>query len=342
MGKKSRRKKAAEEVISSGNLTLSNYANATKSSKRVVKSLSNVKLFIASSNVEHDTEDLEDDDQHHLTASRPAQNASENVSWKGGIIYPFDLWDILSQYILPESISIYARLCHGAYLSVNRVSFWLNMYEKRVLVSSRAAFVKTGCESLPERLREEYVNKYCRGNLRTNVIRALFYTHQPFRERLSSLKSHVDPHSIVGLTCLAAWTARKLGMFKFCFKLTSKPSWNHSINNKVADDWEAEMPQADVDVSHEESCKLLQLDCDAFSLLPGAIPGLKILDINVTSSGEGFRYQKVTMTMGPPHLRVEKDSKGRYTAFSPHSISLSIGNIMAIRLLDWFHPLYTG
>ena len=96
----------------------------------------------------------------------------------------------------------------------------------------------------------------------------------------------------------------------------------------------------DISISHEESCQLLQVECDAFNLLPAGLCGLRIHAMNITSSGEGFRYQKVNMILGPPHLRTDKDTNGRVKILSPDSVVLDIGNITAINLVKWYHPIY--
>merc|ERR1719273_1256263 len=99
----------------------------------------------------------------------------------------------------------------------------------------------------------------------------------------------------MGDICLGAWTVKKSGNYRFYFKVAAKVI-DHQVVEVACDHWENDVlvnQSAMISVSQEESCRLLQLDCNAYSPLPGAVLGLKIHDLNITSSGQGFRYQKV-------------------------------------------------
>ena len=84
----------------------------------------------------------------------------------------------------------------------------------------------------------------------------------------------------------------------------------------------------------------MHLDSDVFSYLPGELIGKKVLDVVITSTGEGFRYRKVCLIFGQPHIRAEKDFQGKMNLLTPHTSTVTIGNIVNIRILDWYHPLY--
>jgi len=325
--------KISEEIMNK--VTISHFADASAKCQRVAKSLTSANLFFHIHKKDDDQQQFEDLENEKPLNSKDAlkKETKEELGDLSARIYPFDMWDILSRYIHPESINVYTRLCKSAYFSVQRVSFWLNLYDRCGHLPSKRVLQKTGKEILPEALQSDYVNQYCRGNLRLHVIRALFYTHDPFRERLSTIQKQPDPHSVVGNTCLGAWTVRKSdGYYRFYFKVASKCIPNEVVE-AVSDNWENNADvnhSANINIGQEEYCRLLQLDSNAFSLLPGAILGLKVHDLNITSSGQGFRYQKVIVTLGPAHLRMA----------SPHSVTLTINNIVAIHLLDWYHPLY--
>ena len=59
----------------------------------------------------------------------------------------------------------------------------------------------------------------------------------------------------------------------------------------------------DVDFNPDESCQLLMFHCDAFNLLTSQIVAQKLNDVCLTMSGQGFRYQKLTLTFVPAHSR---------------------------------------
>ena len=337
---------------SSGFISISDSANAGKAVGKLTKSVSSptcaLQHFSQPNGV--DVEENEEGDERRCNFKKERRKGKEvnlpNYFQEEGNTYCFDFWETMSMHLSPESVNVYARLCKAAHLSVNRVSFWLNLYRRYVIWPMNS---KSATFMLPLSLQPDYVNAHCRGNLRLQVIKALFYSYQPLRDRLCRMKFKLDPHQIVGMIVHSAWTARKSERnFKFCLKLCMQSHQQlHSSSVTMTDDiedWEhlgTTAQLTDISQSPEESCLLLQLDCDSFSLLPGALPGLKIFAFNVISSGDGFRYQKVTLTLGPSHQRSEKDFKGRRPILSPHSITLTIGNILAIHLWPWYHPLYS-
>lgn len=46
-----------------------------------------------------------------------------------GIDYPLDIWFILSEYIPPEAVAKFARICKSSYYVTNTAKFWLNLYK---------------------------------------------------------------------------------------------------------------------------------------------------------------------------------------------------------------------
>lgn len=363
MGRRRKRKKCKPkgdiEPKIMADVPISFSADAQQISNRLVKPMSNVGNVIGNNTEELiEQEEAEkfdvEEDEKELQSEKKRVLLVENFeTWSEpeGIIYPFDLWETLSQYILPETVNIFSQLCRYSYICVNQPKFWLTMYQNFAVNYPKRHLQNNGCVSLPEHFSPEYVNKQCRGNLRIHVVRALFHTYGPLRDRLVSPKNtwRGDPHSIVGMICLSAWTARKSSNYRFCFKLSKKQFINGARNTEqqteVTNEWEdleEDLELPDVGISSEEKCLLLHLDTNAFSFLPGSLIGLKVHDVNVTSCGEGFRYQKVNLILGPLHIRSEKDCYGRVNILTSNSVTVSIGNVVAIRLLEWFHPLYIG
>ena len=144
-------------------ITISHFADAAgdiSSSagkcQRVTKSMTSENLLLHLHTHDQVEEDPEEDQQAIALKTAPtmkkAREEEDELS-----SYPFDIWDILSGYIHPESINVYSRLCKSAYSSIQRVSFWLNLYERCCLLPSRRVFKKTRKELLPDHLQSEYV-----------------------------------------------------------------------------------------------------------------------------------------------------------------------------------------
>ena len=203
MRKKKKKNQPSSEYI--GQLTIGRFADAKAIGSRMSKSnqTNHMKLI---EDADHDGDiDIDSDAENVSLKDRLNQtevNRLEQQTEKEGINYPYDLWEILSEYISPESVSKFACLCRSAYISTNRVSFWLTLYQVYADQVSRKVFKKSGKEILPNKLQSDYVNRFCQGNLRSNVIRSLFFTHEPFKQRLLSLHNKIDPHAIVGLLCI--------------------------------------------------------------------------------------------------------------------------------------------
>jgi hypothetical protein len=109
-------------------------------------------------------------------------------------VYPFDFWEILGSFIRPEEVGTFARLCHATYAVVNRPSFWIALYKK---------YYKPA-PGIPERLQPDCMVR-ARG-MRAHVIRALYYTYDPFIHRMGDLrKSIFDPHILKDRICVKSW-----------------------------------------------------------------------------------------------------------------------------------------
>ena len=98
--------------------------------------------------------------------------------------FPYDVWETIGNYILPESIASFGRICKDSYAVVNLPSFWIRLYRD---------FAYDG-QKLPVDAK----------GLKSKVIRHLFKEYFPFSSRITSARAKVyDPHVLVGLTCIS-------------------------------------------------------------------------------------------------------------------------------------------
>lgn len=46
-----------------------------------------------------------------------------------GIDYPLDIWFIISEYIQPEAVGKFARICKSSYYVTTTGKFWFHLYK---------------------------------------------------------------------------------------------------------------------------------------------------------------------------------------------------------------------
>ena len=263
-----RKRKKKRSASDHDQVTISSFANAKSTGSRMTKNVKPVDIT-TDADIDNDIE-MDNPEPEEETFSRRVKNETKSeVMWNGEISYPYDLWEILSEYISPESVGKFACLCKNAYLAIKRVSFWLNLHDIYAVRVARKAYLKKGQQILPAKLQNDYVNRFCQGNLRTLVIRSLFFTHEPFTKRLLTIQNQIDPHSIVGLVCISAWTSRKASTYRYYFKVTSTQdkSKNFEFDEQTDSEIEDDIPwylhpddhTTDISISPEESCQLLQV-----------------------------------------------------------------------------------
>ena len=169
MRKRKKKNRTSEDV---DQLTLSKFADSKSVGSRMSKSSQNSNFTIK---VDADIE-IESDEEvdEVIFENRQSKSVVKMLDkWTDGVNYPYDLWEILSQYISPECVGKFASLCKSAYLSINCASFWLNLHQIHATQVSRNAYWKKGKEILPVKFQSDYVNRCCQGNLRSIVIRSL-------------------------------------------------------------------------------------------------------------------------------------------------------------------------
>ena len=124
-----------------------------------------------------------------------------------------------SNYILPESIASFGRICKDSYAVVNLPSFWIRLYRDFAYDDQKFPVDTKG--------------------LKSKVIRHLFKEYFPFSSRITSARAKVyDPHVLVGLTCIshqwnlcdceAAYANRRVRIRIAFGKSKSKSLWETS------------------------------------------------------------------------------------------------------------------
>lgn len=226
-----------------------------------------------------------------------------------GLVYPIDVWFLISQRISPECVGKFALICRESYQVVQSAAFWHNLYKRYY----------RQMPELPERLTPECMTRrYC---LRACVIRALHYVYFP----RSTIWNQV-PHNLVGRKCGRAWSeVGKHHWFHF-FKMkviSEKNTLQLSSANRKKKDLMEELE--DIWANPEEGCKVLRVASRTYTYVPAV---------------HGLNLQKVKMNLSP-HLMMQLQ-----LVFSPSYVSSTVGvnaifsNVLEVKVLDWWQPLY--
>nr|XP_012215523.1 PREDICTED: transmembrane protein 183 isoform X2 [Linepithema humile] len=277
---------------------------------------------------ERDEEDLlqdnirENDQRSSATNGRRHRRKlkfHEDNNKEEGIEYPLDIWFIISEYIQPEAVGKFARICRGSYYVTTTGKFWFHLYK------SYYKFVS----NLPERLQPQCMRLY---GLRACVIRALHYNYftsllQRELDDMSYLRQE-DPHSLVKRRCTLMWHKEGKVRWYFYFKLKEIPKIRNSSLKQNKRDTKNEFfdTLADVAVNPEEGCKVLRVTCLKYSMLPPVI---------------GLVLQTVSMNL-MPGFREHRLQFGFGTSDIPSTLTnqVILRDVTGYCILDWWDPAY--
>ncbi|XP_017793397.1 PREDICTED: transmembrane protein 183B isoform X2 [Habropoda laboriosa] len=288
-----------------GDVTIDDFANSSRTHARFKKAVTNFSSEGA------------------LTIQRRSRKANSSeriIKEEGGVDYPLDIWFIISEYISPEAIGKFARICRSSYHVTTTGKFWFHLYK------SYYRFVP----GLPERLQPQCMVRT--HGLRACVIRTLHYTYFALKREVDdvSFLRQDEPHSLVKRQCCLMWHKKGKMRWYFFFKLKEIPkSTNSSIKqetkiNKEKTDF-LEMLE-DVAVNPEEGCKILRVTCLNYSMFPPVI---------------GLILQSVTMTL-MPGFKNHRLQLGFGTSNIPNTSTnqVILNDVINCHILDWWHPSY--
>lgn len=125
----------------------------------------------------------------YFFAGKPSVDDTESISQTidnevadGSHIYAeyiLDLWHHISKRVDPEDIGRFALICRQTAYVTSTTEFWKCQYRKHATADK--------LYKLPKQLQPNCVLNSVKG-LRTNVVRTLFLTYQPFIERMDNLR----------------------------------------------------------------------------------------------------------------------------------------------------------
>lgn len=158
--------------------------------------------------------------------------------------YPVDIWFLISQHIYPEDVCRFASICRTTASICASPGFWFSLYKRY--------YRKVNESAMPVRLQPDCMVRL-RG-LRACVIRSLFFTYQPFVDRLPALAKQ-DFHKLKSFWFVSCWVAPDKD-WTFCYKLRKELA---TISDIVQDSDNCLHNQRDIFANPEKGCKVLEV-----------------------------------------------------------------------------------
>lgn len=306
-----------------GDVTIHDFANAAKIHARIKKAAA----FTLEVEANHEA-DLDEMDKSVRNSRSSSTDSRKNEKAKDekdppdteGVDYPLDIWFLISEYITPEAVGKFARICRSSYHVTTTGKFWFHLYK------SYYRFVP----DLPERLKPHCMVRM--HGLRACVIRTLHYTYFSLRREMDNA-SHLrqePPHSLVKRQCCSMWHKQGKQRWYFFFKLREIPKRGNSSlrTGPTSNRGKRKFLETveEVAINPEERSKVLRVTCLKYSMLPPVI---------------GLVLQKVTMTL-MPGFKYHKIQLGFGTSAVPNTVTSNVilNDVIDYKTLDWWHPCY--
>jgi len=327
-------------AVPQADITLNDFANSNSSGRKLKKPATNaitreVKQLQLHTSSEDHLDWFEKDYDDYVFSSTEDENAlwSEDVEQKPtskhtrkgnnkvqkkklveedtGQRYPLDVWFLISEYLYPEDIAVFACICKDALTVVSSMKFWLSIYKR---------YYKRDA-NLPMRLQPECMERP--RSLRACVIRSLYYTYPLFVDRIRMASAFDDKtHLLVKRRCVLMWYQKVKNLWNFNFKFrTGAMKFEQAERKDLLELLD------DIHANSEEGCQVLQVSCKHFIPTP-IVMGMILASVNLNTSQKMHHYR----------LRLTFDST-QYIK-STNGILVTLEPVANIRVLDWWHPQY--
>ncbi|XP_060074475.1 transmembrane protein 183-like [Ylistrum balloti] len=244
-----------------------------------------------------------------------------------GISYPMDLWYVLSQYVHPEDLSVFCRLCRSTYVVTNTIQFWKGIYKRHVKDLSK----------LPDFLQPVCLERI--HGLRQRVIRALFFVYPVFISRTMTAAPFQEQHlcyNLKGHLCLVSWHEPNKNMWNFNFKFRKERMGE--INSLLRLNGEPQSLHSGYkDLHHnlENDSYVLRVTCKNFTAIP-PVMGLVLTNVLLRLSAS-MRYFTIrlmfdtTLKQGMGASDRDRQSLEKVVILDP---------VVDVRVFPWWHPNY--
>ncbi|CAD7080149.1 unnamed protein product [Hermetia illucens] len=302
------------------NLTVLDFADSPRTCKRLPKGKLGVKGLTESVLVEETTSDA--DTEEALPARGVPPDHKESSTQQADHQYndlQLDIWFLISEHIPPEDVGRFALICQKTRYVVSTAKFWFHLYRK---CYNRKV-------ELPVCLQPESLGHL--RELRSCVIRALFYLYPPFVERL---RTPSDPTSLLKFKCVAVWYRRVKDYWSLCYKFSrsnGRLSQRDFFEEEEVDNWEdidvsQQAPTSNIHTNPEEGNRILVVTTDRFYPPPDFMaPNLHLTKI-IQPLSQSLREFKLEMSFS--------EYNGKKVGIATYD------PIKQCKILKWWEPEY--
>ncbi|XP_073848578.1 transmembrane protein fates-shifted [Musca autumnalis] len=264
-----------------------------------------------------------------------------------------DIWFHLANYIPPEDVQRFALICSQSANCLKSRHFWMQLYRKYCQKSKdKSKWIL----QLPAHLQMHQLSECDTNILRQRVIKALFYCHSPFAERL---KDNYKLESLVGKTYQSSWhlTVQCVWIMVYKFrdntansilKRDQKSSSKSSVvSDELVEDWESLEDDNDAEsnnnkhnrrnlnvihssaVDNWDGLSLLIICCDRFIPFPS--------DFLCANSSSAIRL-KDTRELLSTDMRSTNLELDFVSLTGDQKLTWKYQRIQKYKVLPWWHP----
>ncbi|XP_017785617.1 PREDICTED: transmembrane protein 183B isoform X2 [Nicrophorus vespilloides] len=228
--------------------------------------------------------------------------------------YPYDIWQLLSEYIRPEDVGRFSGICKACYSVTNTARFWQLMYKKNYVN-----------KHIPEHLRPRNVSRMY--GIRTLVIKSLFFMYPPYVERckVDTYKDNMDV--LLKRQCVETCVELYKGKWYYKFKLQRMKEIRRQCSGLDL----IEMLE-DISANNEDDCMLLKIvSLDHFLIPP--LEGMYLTSIR-SKLGQDMSHYNLHLRFSTTSCHAHRPVDGG------DSIHVYIDPVYHIEILDWWHSRY--
>lgn len=236
--------------------------------------------------------------------------------------YHLDIWFLISEFIRPEDVSTFARICKTSFAVVCTAKFWFGLYKR---------YYKT-TPNMPEQLQPQCLLRFY--GVRTSVIRALHFMYTPFTEKLIAVTTFEQhPDILIKRQCVTMWHESKNKQWLYYFKLKENLAF-YTHNNSYSNGRKLDLLEMleDISANPDENCRILLVTCKDFISLP-IILGYTLTSVSLNLS-QGLHHHRLQLGFSSSMHSTPSVIGGKDNPI------VHLDPVINIRILDWWHPLY--